>query len=146
VEYGTSTSYGSAIALDGTRVTAHSQTLSGLTPSTLYHYRVRSRDTAGNLAVSGDFTFTTSVQQFTLTVTVNRILLANGTVTSSPIGINCGSDCLQGYNSGTTVTLTATPTFGSVFVGWGGDCSGILVPTCTVNMTGNRSVTATFGP
>ena len=28
-------------------------------PSTLYHYRVKSRDAAGNLATSGDFTFTT---------------------------------------------------------------------------------------
>jgi uncharacterized repeat protein (TIGR02543 family) len=42
--------------------------------------------------------------------------------------------------------LTATPAFGSVFVGWGGACSGILVRTCTVTMTGNTSVTATFGP
>jgi hypothetical protein len=33
--------------------------LSGLTPSTLYHYRVRSKDAAGNLAVSSDQSFTT---------------------------------------------------------------------------------------
>jgi len=43
------------------------------------------------------------------------------------------------------VTLTATPAFGSVFVGWGGACSGIRVPSCTVTMTGDMSVTATFG-
>jgi RHS repeat-associated protein len=41
-------------------VTTHSQALSGLTAGTVYHYRVRSRDAAGNLAVSGDFTFTTT--------------------------------------------------------------------------------------
>ena len=39
-------------------VTSHSQGLSGLTGSTLYHYRVKSKDAAGNPAVSGDFTFT----------------------------------------------------------------------------------------
>jgi RHS repeat-associated protein len=41
-------------------VIAHSQGLSGLTAGTVYHYRVKSRDAAGNLAVSGDFTFTTT--------------------------------------------------------------------------------------
>ena len=60
VEYGTSTSYGSTSALNATLVTSHSQNLSGLTAGTLYHYRVRSRDAAGNLAISGDFTFATT--------------------------------------------------------------------------------------
>src|SRR6185295_11582590 len=58
-EYGTSTGYGSATALNTSMVTAHSAFISGLASSTLYHYRVKSRDAAGNLAVSGDFTFTT---------------------------------------------------------------------------------------
>ena len=40
--------------------TGHSVALGGLTERTAYHFRVRSRDAAGNLAVSGDFTFTTS--------------------------------------------------------------------------------------
>jgi inosine-uridine nucleoside N-ribohydrolase len=60
VEYGTSTAYGSVTALDGSLVTSHSQALSGLAAGTLYHYRVKSRDAAGNTAVSGDFTFTTA--------------------------------------------------------------------------------------
>jgi hypothetical protein len=41
-------------------ITGHSAAVIGLSASTLYHYRVRSRDAAGNLAVSGDFTFTTT--------------------------------------------------------------------------------------
>ena len=41
-------------------VTSHSASLSGLAANTLYHYRVKSRDAAGNLATSGDFTFTTA--------------------------------------------------------------------------------------
>ncbi len=59
VEYGSSISYGSFTTLDPANVTSHSQPLSGLVPNTLYHYRVLSRDAAGNLATSGDFTFTT---------------------------------------------------------------------------------------
>ncbi|MDP3543605.1 MAG: Ig-like domain-containing protein [Elusimicrobiota bacterium] len=59
VEYGPTTSYGLSTPLDTTRVTAHSAALSGLQGSTLYHYRVKSRDAAGNLATSADQTFTT---------------------------------------------------------------------------------------
>jgi hypothetical protein len=40
--------------------TIHSASLSGLASSTLYHYRVRSKDASGNLSVSADFTFTTA--------------------------------------------------------------------------------------
>jgi myo-inositol-hexaphosphate 3-phosphohydrolase len=60
VEYGTTTAYGYSTTLQTSLVTSHGATLSGLTASTLYHYRAKSRDAAGNLAVSPDFTFTTS--------------------------------------------------------------------------------------
>jgi len=60
VEYGTSAAYGSATTLNSSMTTSHNGTLSGLAATTGYHYRVRSRDAAGNLAVSGDFTFTTA--------------------------------------------------------------------------------------
>ena len=59
VDYGTTTAYGSSTALSATLVLAHSQAVSGLAASTVYHYRVRSKDAAGNLAVSGDATFKT---------------------------------------------------------------------------------------
>jgi hypothetical protein len=60
VEYGTTASYGSQTPLNGTLVTSHAQALSGLTPATLYHYRIKSKDAAGNLSTSADFTFATS--------------------------------------------------------------------------------------
>ena len=60
VEYGTTTSYGSSTPVNSAMTTSHSAGLSGLSASTLYHYRVKSRDAAGNLATSGDQTFTTS--------------------------------------------------------------------------------------
>jgi hypothetical protein len=59
IEYGTTTGYGNLTPLNASRVTAHSQIISGLSGSTVYHYRVRSRDAAGNIAVSADNTFTT---------------------------------------------------------------------------------------
>src|SRR5207244_2851811 len=40
-------------------VTSHSQALTGLASTTVYHYRVKSNDSAGNLTVSSDQTFTT---------------------------------------------------------------------------------------
>jgi hypothetical protein len=59
VEYGGTAAYGSFSTLDANRVTSHTMAVSGLASSTLYHFRVRSRDAAGNLGVSGDLTFTT---------------------------------------------------------------------------------------
>lgn len=74
-----------------------------------------------------------------LTVSVN----GSGTVTSSPAGINCGADCSQNYNAGTSVTLTAIPSSGNTFSGWSGSgCAG--TGTCTVTMSAARGVTATF--
>jgi hypothetical protein len=60
VDYGTTSSYGSSTSLNSSMATSHTATLSNLSASTSHHYRVRSRDAAGNLALSGDFTFTTA--------------------------------------------------------------------------------------
>ena len=59
VEFGLDTTYGNGPPLDQADVTAHSVALTGLTPGTTYHYRVSSRDAAGNLTTSGDFTLET---------------------------------------------------------------------------------------
>jgi hypothetical protein len=59
IEYGPTTSYGSSSAPESSfDYTSHSQDLLGLTAGVTYHFRVKSQDQAGNLAVSGDFTFT----------------------------------------------------------------------------------------
>ena len=74
-------------------------------------------------------------------VTVNKAGTGTGLVTSTPTGINCGPTCNLQFAGGTTVTLTATPTAGSVFSGWnGGGCTG--TGTCAVSTT--ATVTATF--
>ncbi len=78
-------------------------------------------------------------------LTVTRAGAGTGTVTSAPAGINCGTACSAAFAADIGVTLTAAPATGSVFVGWGGACSGSSA-TCTVSMTANRSVTAAFQP
>jgi hypothetical protein len=68
---------------------------------------------------------------------------ANGTVSSNPSGINCGSTCTANYDSGKLVTLTVSANSGYTFTGWsGGGCSGI--GTCTVTMNVATSVTANY--
>jgi hypothetical protein len=59
VEFGTTPALGMATALNRALVTRHVQQLTGLTPGTVYHIRVRSRDAAGNLATAMA-TFTTA--------------------------------------------------------------------------------------
>jgi len=59
VEYGTTATYGQKTTLDTSLVTNHSQALTRLQSFTTYHYHVKSRDAAGNLAISNDRIFTT---------------------------------------------------------------------------------------
>ena len=80
-------------------------------------------------------------------LTVDFSGTGTGIVTSSPPGLSCASSagtCSQGFVSGTTITLTATPTTPSTFGGWG-TCplpSGMI---CTIpNMTASTTVTAIF--
>jgi hypothetical protein len=78
-------------------------------------------------------------------LSVSRSGSGSGTVTSTPSGIACGSDCTQNYTAGSRVTLTASAASGSRFTGWsGGGCSG--TGTCSVTVNGAVAVTATFGP
>ncbi|MEW6682470.1 MAG: fibronectin type III domain-containing protein [Nitrospirota bacterium] len=60
VEYGPTPAYGSSTMLDPALVTSHSVSLSGLSASTTYHYRVKSVDVGGRWSVSGGYSFTTS--------------------------------------------------------------------------------------
>ncbi len=101
-------------------------------------------------------------------VYVSRAGIGDGTVKSSPGGIDCGTTCGAEFPVGTTVTLTATPASGKTFAGWTGACSGTgpcsvsikavtsQLPTtsvcpgappgyaCSGPPTGNLDVTASF--
>jgi len=78
------------------------------------------------------------------TLTVTKSGTGSGTIISGPSGINCGPTCSANYNQGTSVTLTASPSSGSIFSGWSGSgCSG--TGTCVVTMDAAKTVNADFG-
>lgn len=84
VEYGTTISYGSLQpASPSDSVTSHSVNLSSLTPSTLYHFRVRSKDGAGNESISGDYTFTTAAAPVRVLKTIEYFIGQDGTIRTS---------------------------------------------------------------
>jgi hypothetical protein len=74
-------------------------------------------------------------------LSVAKVGVGDGTVTSSPPGIDCGTDCFESYEDATSVNLDASPASGSFFTGWSGDadCSD-----GSVLMTQDRSCTAQF--
>lgn len=67
----------------------------------------------------------------------------SGVISSDLPGINCGTDCSEGYLFNTSVTLTAAPNAFSVLTGWSGACAGSGL-TCTVSVNAIKNVTATF--
>ncbi|HSR22529.1 MAG TPA: fibronectin type III domain-containing protein, partial [Candidatus Eisenbacteria bacterium] len=89
VQYGTTTSYGSS-ASSTALVTSHSQALSGLQASTLYHYRVQSMDAFGQVGASGDQTFTTSSAPAVVPAFRSAATVTNGTTVSRPGGAAAG--------------------------------------------------------
>jgi len=76
-------------------------------------------------------------------VAVSKTGTGAGSVVSAPAGIDCGDTCSAEFGSGTDVTLSASPTAGSLLVTWGGACSRGF-DDCAVHVTGGHQVTAHF--
>lgn len=88
-----------------------------------------------------------ALPQQNLTVSVEGS--GEGKVTSEPAGIECsvGSTgaCLEHFNEGSTVTLTATPAPHTRFVEWlGVACDESTSPTCQVTMSHAEAIDARF--
>ena len=130
VEYGSSTSYGSSSALASALVTGHSVTLAGLTPARLYHYRVKSRDGSGNLAVSGDFTFTTAAAADTTPPVISGVAASNVSSSGATISwtTNEGSDSQAEYGA-TTSYGASTPLAGGMVTSHTVNLSALLPGT-----------------
>ena len=125
-----------------TGLTSTSYTVTGLSPNTTYFFVVQAVDELG--AAGSNYIQTNTENGYTLTVT--KTGSGSGTVTSNVGGINCGTTCSTVVNANPVqiVTLTATPATGSSFTSWTG-CNSTSGATCTVEMNGVKSVTATFG-
>jgi len=69
-----------------------------------------------------------------------------GTVTSSPAGIDCGATCEEFFEEGSSVLLSAAPALHSEFTEWeASDCDEVtLEGKCKVQMTGDRTVHLSF--
>lgn len=66
------------------------------------------------------------------TLTVQKVGVGTGTVTSAPPGIDFGGDCSEGFDPGTLVTLTALADGGFQPGTWGGACAGFVGEVATV--------------
>jgi hypothetical protein len=125
VNYGLTTSYGSTTTLDPSLVVAHGVGLTGLTPNTLYHYRVRSRDAAGNEGVSGDYTF-----QSDTVVTLQLISVG------VPVAV-CGT--YAGYNPARINDGVADPRGGTATT-WASDSDSVNAHWIEVSFSAPRQV------
>ncbi len=103
-------------------------------------YYLRVQGATADAAQLYDLSLTTSSA---LVLSVSKTGSGTGSISSDPIGIDCGSDCSESYASSTEVTLTATPTSGSAFVSWGGACSG-TDPELAVTVDVSKSCSARF--
>jgi hypothetical protein len=111
VQYGLTTSYGQSAGSSGL-VTSHSQALSGLSASTVYHYRVQSKDGFGQVSVSGDFTFTTTNAPPVVPSFRSASTVTNGTTVTKPAGVAAGDLLLA------TLEVDADPATVSGPAGW----------------------------
>jgi GH25 family lysozyme M1 (1,4-beta-N-acetylmuramidase) len=76
-------------------------------------------------------------------VQVERQGSGDGTVTSSPVRLDCGTTCSAAFAAGSTVTLTAAADSASTFTGWSGPCDGSAA-VCSFPISAPADVVATF--
>ncbi len=99
------------------------------------------QSTSGNVEITAFFEKEES-ESSTFPLTVAPEGTGEGTVTSTPAGINCGSECEAEFAEGEEVELSQSAETGSEFTGWSGACSG--TGTCKVTMSEAKEVKATF--
>ncbi|MFC2018008.1 fibronectin type III domain-containing protein [Chloroflexota bacterium] len=132
IEIGRDTSYGySRPSPPDTTAdkTSHSLTLSGLSPDTVYHFKIKSTDNAGNEAISEDYYFiTTSIfgvttmpatyvnspDGYRYIANVNGYLAGLDNTTSVSVYFQLGIDTNYSQTS-TPVTMTSAGSFTNVF-------------------------------
>lgn len=119
-QWGLTTALGSSTTLNTQLSTAHSQTISGLSPSSTYYYKVLSRDASGNLATSSSYTFTTSAAADTTPPVVSNVVVSSVTADTATVTwttneastsqVNYGLTASYGYSTTLDSNLTTTHT------------------------------------
>jgi len=135
VEYGAS-GYGAATPADANLVTLHTVPLSGLTPSTLYHFRVDSAAN-GSLGLSTDYTFTTSAG-------LNAVTSYSLSAASSSLSIPMG----QSTTDKVTATLLSGSPAAVSFAASGmpaGVTASFSATTCTATCSTTLTLSASSG-
>lgn len=98
-----------------------------LTPAVAYNYNFANFLVAYETRITGEINISDIGLNLVgpactaYTLTVSKAGTGSGTVTSSPSGINCGTDCSEAYRVNASVTLTASASADSIFTGWSGD-------------------------
>jgi hypothetical protein len=135
------------------------------TTQTTYHWAFEG--TSGSIFHEADCDVTVTAVTGNFTLNVGKVGSGGGTVTSNPVGINCGFSCSANYSAGTLVTLSAAANGTSTFAGWAGDADctdgqvtmnvnvnctaqfdsqGVTTYTLTVTFAGTGSGTVTSSP
>lgn len=85
IAYGTTTNYGTTTTLDNTFTTQHLVALSDLSSSTIYHFRIYSRDKNNNLATSANYTIGTSATPDSTAPTISSVATSSVSLTGTTI-------------------------------------------------------------
>jgi murein DD-endopeptidase MepM/ murein hydrolase activator NlpD/GH25 family lysozyme M1 (1,4-beta-N-acetylmuramidase) len=111
-------------------------------------------ESGGVVSSSASYTFTlNATRNFVATFTPSGSTCYTLSTGTSPggvgsVSVNTGQNCTGGYTANTGISLTANPLAGYSFTGWsgsGGTFSSTSANPTTFTITGNATVTATFG-
>lgn len=109
VYYGTDRNCSLSTAENGSQVTSHSVTLTGLAPMTTYYYRVYSKNPSAAAAMSDARALVTTVTQPIITIDNPAASYSGSWATASSSSDRYGADYLYASVSTTVKTVTFTP-------------------------------------
>ena len=123
-EYGTTTAYGKLSTLESGLLSSHNQNLSGLVADTTYHFRVHSKDSAGQEVISADTTFKTSATVIT-PPPPKTIVVAQGTKGY----IAKAGDVIDGW----TITGPGDSSYDGSTIGIYVNVPNVTIKNCTIS-------------
>jgi len=144
VEYGTTNQYGS-LKTDSSLVTTHAVSLTGLSSSTVYHFRVTSVNANNDTAQLTDNTFTTAATGTTTTSTVTVTTATTVSDTTLP-GISVSTIFSEPYEATPVISGVATDNSGVSQVEYSIDGGKNWIPVDKLSEIGAKSASFEFTP